>query len=210
MIKILIADDHAVFRRGLKEILEEDSDMSIAGEAANGHQVLDKIRTADWDVVILDLSMPGKGGLDTLIDLKRQRPKLPVLVLSMHSEDQYAARVLRSGASGYLTKEAAPDELVRAVKKVVAGGKYVSSYLAERLAVHLETDTEKPLHMSLSDREYQVLCMIASGKSVTEIGKELSLSVKSISTYRARILGKMQMRTNAQLTHYAIKGGLVD
>lgn len=210
MIKILIADDHAVFRRGLKEILEEDSDMSIAGEAANGHQVLDKIRTADWDVVILDLSMPGKGGLDTLVDLKRQRPKLPVLVLSMHSEDQYAARVLRSGASGYLTKEAAPDELVRAVKKVVAGGKYVSSYLAERLAVHLETDTEKPLHMSLSDREYQVLCMIASGKSVTEIGKELSLSVKSISTYRARILGKMQMRTNAQLTHYAIKGGLVD
>lgn len=210
MIKILIADDHAVFRRGLKEILEEDSDMSIAGEAANGHQVLDKIRTADWDVVILDLSMPGKGGLDTLVDLKRQRPKLPVLVLSMHSEDQYAARVLRSGASGYLTKEAAPDELVRAVKKVVAGGKYVSSYLAERLAVHLETDTEKPLHMSLSDREYQVLCMIASGKSVTEIGKELSLSVKSISTYRARILEKMQMRTNAQLTHYAIKGGLVD
>lgn len=210
MIKILIADDHAVFRRGLKEILEEDSDMTVAGEAANGHQVLEKIRTSDWDVVILDLAMPGRSGLDILVDLKRQRPKLPVLVLSMHSEDQYAARVLRAGASGYLTKETAPDELAKAVKKVVAGGKYVSSYLAEQLVIHLETDSEKPLHMTLSDREYQVLCMIASGKLVTEIGKELSLSVKSISTYRARILEKMQMRTNAQLTHYAIKNGLVE
>ena len=210
MIKILIADDHAVFRRGLKEILEEDSDMTVAGEASNGHEVLEKIRTANWDVVILDISMPGRSGLDILRDLRFQRPKLPVLVLSMHSEDQYAARVLKSGASGYLTKESAPDELVKAVKKVLAGGKYVSSYLAEQLALQLDIDSEIPLHNTLSDREYQVLCMIASGRSVTEIGKELCLSVKSISTYRTRIMEKMQMRTNAQLTRYAIKHDLVE
>jgi DNA-binding NarL/FixJ family response regulator len=210
MIKILIADDHAIVREGLKQIVADTPDMVVGGEAADGPQVLELVRKDDWDVVVLDIAMPGRGGVDILKQLKNERPILPVLILSMYPEEQYAVRCLRAGASGYLTKESAPDELVTAVQKVVSGGKYVSSLLAERLAFKLEIDTEKPLHETLSDREYQVMCMMASGKTLTEIADNLSLSVKTISTYRSRILEKMDMTNNAQLMHYAMKRGLVE
>ena len=210
MIKILIADDHAVVRRGLKQILAEEPNMAVFGEACNAQEVLKNVREQDWDIVILDITMPDRSGLDVLKELKRERPKLPVLFLSIHPEDQYAVRVLKAGAAGYMTKESAPEELVKAIRKVLRGGKYISPSLAEKLAFDLETDSEKPLHETLSDREYQVMCMIASGKTVKEIAKKLYLSVKTISTHRARILGKMKMKTNAELTHYAVKNRLVD
>lgn len=210
MIKILIADDHAIVRRGLKQILTETADMVVAGEAHNGQELLEKMRSDQWDVVVLDISMPGRGGLDILKQLKSERPKLPVLMLTIHPEDQYAVRVLRAGASGYLTKESAPDHLVEAIRKVARGGKYISPHLAERLAFNLESISERPLHEALSDREFQVLRLIASGKTVKEIGEELSLSVKTISTYRTRILEKMKMKNNAEMTHYAIQQKLVE
>ncbi len=210
MIRILIADDHAIVREGLKQIVADTPDMVVGGEAVDGPQVLELVRKDDWDVVVLDIAMPGRGGVDILKQLKNERPILPVLILSMYPEEQYAVRCLRAGASGYLTKESAPDELVTAVQKVVSGGKYVSSLLAERLAFKLEIDTEKPLHETLSGREYQVMCMMASGKTLTEIADNLSLSVKTISTYRSRILEKMDMTNSAQLMHYAMKRGLVE
>lgn len=210
MIKVLIADDHAVVRQGLKQILAGTPDMVVAGEAQNGQEVLNKVQIGDWDVVVLDITMPGRSGLEILKELKRDRPKLPILVLSIHSEDQYAVRVLKAGASGYMTKESVPDELVKAIRRVAAGGKYVSSYVAEKLVFNLENNFEKLLHESLSDREYQVLCLIAAGKTVKEIAQEISLSVKTISTYRGRILEKMKMRTNAELIHYGIRNRLVD
>ena len=184
--------------------------MAVFGEACNAQEVLKNVREQNWDIVILDITMPDRSGLDVLKELKRERPKLPVLFLSIHPEDQYAVRVLKAGAAGYMTKESAPEELVKAIRKVLRGGKYISPSLAEKLAFDLETDSEKPLHETLSDREYQVMCMIASGKTVKEIAKKLYLSVKTISTHRARILGKMKMKTNAELTHYAIKNRLVD
>ncbi len=210
MINILIADDHAIVRKGLKQILAETQDMVVAGEACNGFEVMEKVRNNHYDVLLLDISMPGKSGLDILKELKMENPKLPVLVLSMYPEEQYAVRVLRAGASGYLTKESAPEELVVAMRKVARGKKYVSPSLAEKLAVDLEVDASKPPHETLSDREYQVLCMIASGKTVGEIAEKLSLSAKTISTYRARILEKMNMKNSAELTHYAIQNKLVD
>ncbi len=210
MIRVLIADDHAVVRSGLKQILSETRDLVVAGEAANGYEVLDSTRKNQWDVVVLDISMPGRNGLEVLKDLKRIRPDLPVLVLSIHAEDQYALRVLRAGASGYMTKETAPDELVKAIRKVSKGGKYVSPNLAEQLAFDLARSLAKPLYKTLSDREYEVMCSIASGKTISEIGKDLMLSPKTISTYRGRILEKMKLKTNANLTYYAIKNGLVD
>jgi DNA-binding NarL/FixJ family response regulator len=210
MINILIADDHAIVRKGLKQILAETPDMVVADEASNGYEVLEKVKKNDFDVLLLDISMPGKSGLDILKELKAEKPKLPVLVLSMYPEEQYAIRVLRAGASGYLTKESAPEELVVAMRKVAQGKKYVSPSLAEKLAFDLEMDTTKPPHEMLSDREYQVLCMIASGKTVGEIAENLLLSAKTISTYRARILEKMKMKNNAELTHYAIQNRLVD
>jgi len=210
MIKILIADDHAVVRRGLKQIVAETPDMTVGGEARNGQEILDKVRTGDWDVVVMDLSMPGRSGLDTLKDLKRERPRLPILALSIHPEDQYAVRVLKAGASGYMTKESAPEELVRAIRKVAAGGKYISPYVAEKLVFELEGEFGKPAHETLSDREYQVLCQIASGKTVNEIAREMSLSIKTISTYRTRLLEKMRMRTNADLIRYGVRNRLVD
>ena len=209
MIRILIADDHAIVRRGLKHIVSEQPDMTVAGEAENARRVLDLVRTDKWDVIVLDINMPGRSGLEVLKELRREHPKLPVLVLSVHPEDQYGVRVLKAGAAGYLTKDSAPDELVQAIRKVHRGGKYVSASLAEVLVFELETETDRPRHKSLSDREYQVMTMIASGKTVGEIGEELSLSVKTISTYRARVLGKMKMRTNAELTHYAIQNQLL-
>lgn len=209
MIKVLIADDHAVVLEGLKQILSETPDIIVSAQATNGQEVLDKIRSNNVDVVVLDIAMPGRSGLDTLMHIKRERPTLPVLVLSVHPEDQYAVRVLKAGAYG-MTKDSAPDQLVAAIRKVVTGGKYVSPSLAEKLAFDLESDSGKPLHETLSDREYEVLCMIALGKTVKEIADKLSLSVKTISTYRARILEKMKMKNNAELTHYVIREGLID
>ncbi len=210
MIKILIADDHSVVREGLKQIVAESSEMHVQDEAVNGQQVLNLVRKADYDLILLDIAMPGRGGIDTLKQLKIDKPEIPVLILSMHPEDQYAVRAIKAGASGYLTKESAPEELIGAIKKVAQGGKYVSADLAEKLVENLGNDIEKPDHTILSDREYQVMAMIATGKTVTEIGNELSLSVKTISTNRTRALKKMSMKNNAEFTYYAIKQGLVD
>jgi len=210
MLRILIADDHPIVRQGLRQIIAEIPDMVVADEASNGDEVLSKARASHYDVVLLDISMPGIHGLDVMRQLKNERPRLPVLILSIHPEEQYAVRALRSGASGYLTKESAPDELITAIRKVSMGGKYVSSSLAERLAYELESIDEQLPHNTLSDREYQIMLFIASGKTVTEIADELSLSIKTISTYRSRILEKMKMKNNAELTYYAIKNHLVD
>ncbi len=210
MIRILIADDHAIVREGLKQILSESPDMRVVAEASTGREVLENISNNDFDIVILDIGMPGRGGLDILKEVKSQNPKLPVLILSMYPEEQYAVRVLKSGASGYLTKESAPGELIKAIRQISQGKKYISASLAEKLAVDLEMSPDKPPHEILSDREYQVMCMIASGKTLKEIADGLSLSIKTISTYRSRILEKMNMKTNAELTHYAIKNRLVD
>jgi len=210
MIRIFIADDHAVVREGLKHILSEMPDVLVAGEAGNGQEVLEKVGRKDYDLILLDIAMPGRDGLEILKDLKLQKPKLPVLILSMFPEEQYALRALKSGASGYLTKDSIPDELIKAVRKILNGGKYISSSFSEKLLFSFDNDAETPIHETLSDREYQVLRMIASGKTLQGIADELSLSVKTISTYRTRILEKMGMKNNAELTHYAIKRNLVD
>ena len=210
MLKILVADDHTIVREGLKQILGEVHDMIVAGEASDGLEALRKVREDHYDLVLLDISMPGIGGLDVLKHLKSEKPDLPVLMLSMYPEEQYAVRTLKAGASGYLTKESASDELIAAIHKVSSGGKYVTSSLAEKLASCLDTYSDKPVHERLSDREYQVVRMIASGKTVTEIADALSLSVKTISTHRSRALIKMGMKTNAEITYYAIKHGLVE
>jgi len=210
MIRVLIADDHAVVRQGLKQILGDTRDMVVAGEAINGQEVLDRVRAEAWDVVVLDISMPDRSGLDVLKQLRAERPGLPVLMLSMYAEDQYAMRVLKAGASGYLTKDSAAEELVNAVRKVVSGGRYVSSFLAEKLAFELGTDSSKLPHETLSDREFQVLRLLAAGESVKEIAAELYLSAKTVSTYRVRLLQKMNLTTNAELIHYAIENRLID
>ncbi|NQT79584.1 MAG: response regulator transcription factor [Candidatus Aminicenantes bacterium] len=210
MTKILIADDHAVVRKGLKQILAETSDIVAAGEAKNGQEVLEKVRKSDYDIVMLDISMPGRSGIEILKQLKDEKPEVLVLVLSMHPEEQYAVRALKAGASGYLTKDSAPEELIKAIRKISQGGKYITASLAEKLAFDLEIDSEKPLHETLSDREYEVMCKIASGKTIKEIAEELFLSVKTISTYRSRILEKMGMKNNTQLVHYALKNRLLD
>ena len=210
MIRALIADDHAVLRRGLADVLSEDREIVVRGEAGSCREVLAKLRQGEWDVVVLDLNFPDGNGLDLLREIKRERPKLPVLILTIASEDQYAVRALRSGASGYLTKESAPEELVQAVRKVVAGGRYVSPKLAERLAVMIDRDAEQPLHDQLSEREFQVFRLLASGRAVSQVAEELHLSVKTVSTYRARVLEKMNLRTNAELTVYAVRNHLVE
>jgi two-component system, NarL family, invasion response regulator UvrY len=209
-MRVLIADDHAVFRRGLKETLAEAFSRISFGEAKTAQETLEHVRRQNWDVVILDISMPGKSGLDILDELKRLRPQLPILLLSMHPEEQFARRALKGGAAGYLTKESVPEELKEAVRKVVGGGRYVSATLAEKLAVDLREGADTPIHELLSAREFQVLRMIASGKSVTQIAEEISLSVKTVSTYRARILEKTGMKTNAELIRYALQTQLVD
>jgi len=209
-MRVLIADDHAVFRRGLKETLAEAFSRVAFGEAKTAQETLEQVRRQDWDLVILDISMPGKSGLDILDELKRLRPKLPILLLSMHPEQQFARRALKAGAAGYVTKDSVTEELKQAVKRIVAGGRYVSATLAEKLAVDLRQGADKPLHELLSDREFQVLRMIASGKTVKDISEELGLSVKTVSTYRARILEKTGMRTNAELIRYALQTQLVD
>jgi len=209
-MRVLIADDHAVFRRGLKETISEAFPKVAFGEAKSAQEALEHARVRDWDIVILDISMPGKSGLDILNDLKRLRPRLPILLLSMHPEEQYARRALKAGASGYLTKESVPEELKLAVRKIVAGGRYVSSTLAETLASDLRKGVDVPVHEILSDREFQVLRMIASGKTVKQIADEIGLSVKTVSTYRARILEKTDLKTTAALIRYAFQAQLVD
>ena len=210
MISILIADDHAILRRGLKEILRGELESATFDEAGTAQQVLAQVHSRVWDLVILDISMPGRSGLDLLRDLQQLRPELLVLVLSMHPEDQYATRVLKAGAAGYMNKETAPKELVKAVRKVLAGGRYVSAALAEKLAADLSADAARLPHEKLSHREFEVLRMIASGKTVSQIAEELHLSVTTVSTHRARILEKMGMENNADLMRYALHNRLID
>jgi len=209
MIRVLIADDHAIVRKGLKQIVADTADVVVAGEAATGHEVLEYVRREECDVVLLDIAMPGKDGLDTLKELKAAKPLLPVLILSMYPEEQYAVRLLKAGASGYLTKESAPEELVAAIRKVSRKGKYISASLGEKLAFLLDSGGDKPPHERLSDREYQVMLMMAGGKTPTDVAEEMCLSVKAVSTYRARALRKMGMRNNAEFAFYAMKEGLL-
>jgi len=209
MIKIIIADDHSIVREGLKQIIADTPDMTVCDEACDGTELIQKILLNKYDVVVLDITMPGANVLDVLKQIKKQRPTIHVLVLSMHPEEQYAVRVLKAGASGYLTKESAPAELVKAIRKVSMGRKYISPAFAENLADTLLSDHDQPIHTTLSDREYQVLCMIAEGETVKHIAETLFLSEKTISTYRSRILQKMHMKNNAEVIHYAIKNQLV-
>ncbi len=209
MIKALIADDQPLFREGLKRILEGSSDIVVTGEASNGQELLKKVRKYDYDVVLLDISMPGRDGLDVLKQLRTMRHNLPVLMLSIFPEELYGVRSLKAGASGYLTKKSTPKELIMAIKKVSKGEKYIKSSLSEKLAFDIEADAKKSLHERLSDREYEVMCKIASGKTVKEIAEELSLAISTISTHRSRILEKMNMTKNAELVYYVIKEGLI-
>ena len=208
-IKVLVADDHEIVRQGLKTIISEHSDLSIAGEAENGNQVLKILKKTKIDVVLLDFDMPEKNGLDTLIELKALYPKLPVMILSIFPEDHYGTRFLKAGASGYLQKSSATDQLIDAIRKVFNGGKYISSALTDRLVTNLNRDHERPLHESLTDREFHVFCLLATGKKLKEIADELCLSINTISTYRSRILQKMDMSSNADVIRYAIKNKLV-
>ncbi len=209
-LRVLIADDHPIVRRGLREILTAEPHVVEVLEAAHPQQVLDLARSSEVDVVVLDLGLPGRGGLDVLKDLRRERPKLPVLILSMQPEDQYAVRALRAGAAGYLTKDAAPAKLIEAIQKVTAGGHYISPAVAEQLAASVAAGATKPPQELLSDREFEVLRLIASGKTVGDIAEQLALSVKTVSSYRARMLEKMGLSNNAELMRYAIDHKLVD
>jgi len=209
MIRVLIVDDHAIVRRGLRALLSDELTGAAFGEASHAQQALEEFRKQKWDVALLDITLPGKSGLDLLKELKAARPRLPVLVLSAHPEDQFALRALQAGAEGYLTKDSAPEELVKAIRKVLAGGRYVSPTLAEKLASNVRKDFTRLPHETLSDREYEIMCLIASGKTVTEIAGELSLSVKTISTYRTRILEKFGVKNSAAIVQYAIRNGLV-
>ena len=208
-VKILIADDHPIVRAGIKQILADTPDMVVADEACNGQEVLNLIKKNNYDVILLDISMPGRSGLEILKDLKKEKPKIPVLILSIYPEEQYAIRALRAGAAGYLTKSSAPNELVAAVRKISGGSRYITAVLAEKLASYIDVDLKKPLHETLSDREYQVMLMIAAGKTVTEIADELCLSVKTISTYRRHILGKMYLKNNSEIDRYALQNNLL-
>ena len=209
MAHILIADDHAVVRHGLRQLLAEIPGITHIGEAQNAKVVLDKAQAQPWDLIMLDLTLPDKNGIEVLKELKREFPRTPVLVLSMLPEDQYGVSVLKAGAAGYLPKESAPEELVTAVRKVLRGGKYISPNLAEHLAFDLGPGIEKPLHETLSDREYQVMRILTSGKTNREVANQLSISAKTVSTYRSRILEKMKLRTNAELMNYAFRHKLV-
>ena len=210
MLRVLVADDHEVVRKGLMKVLAETLQPVKVDEARDGTEAVGKAWKGEYDLVVLDLKMPGKSGLDALKEIKQHRPKLPVVILSMHPEEQFAIRAMRAGASGYLTKESAGDELVLAIRKALKGEKYISSSLAEILAGQLDSDPDKPPHETLSDREYQVMLLIASGKPVGVIARELKLSVKTVSSYRANILLKTRMKNNAEITHYAIRNKLVD
>jgi two-component system, NarL family, invasion response regulator UvrY len=208
MIRVLLADDHAIVRDGLKRILASKLGAAQFGEARDAQEALAQALKSPWDVVVLDISMPGRNGLEVLKEIKRKRPKMPVLILSMHPEDQFAVRAIKAGAAGYIVKESAPDVLVDAVKRAASGRKFITPAVAERLAEGLGDDPSRPLHEDLSDREYEVLRLMAAGKPVADIARHLSLSVKTISTYRVRILDKLKLSTTAEIIRYAIKNGL--
>ena len=211
MTRIIIVDDHAIVRRGLRQILADSPDLFVAAECGNGQELLGLLDGRDeYDLILLDISMPGRNGLDIFKQIKEKKPDVPVLILTMHPEEQYAIRALKAGVHGYITKESAPDELVGAIRKVSQGGRYVSASLSESIAIALGNEKGYEPHELLSDREYQIMCMMANGKTATGIANELSLSVKTVSTYRARILKKMHLRNNAELARHAIKCGLVD
>ena len=210
MIKVLIADDHPIVRQGLRQILAGTDDMVVAGEAVNGQEALEQVQAGEWDVLVLDITLPDRSGFDILKEVKRDQPHLPVLVLSIHAEEQFAVRLLKAGASGYLTKENAPDELVKAIRKVMDGGKYISPGLAETLAFGLDATSDQPRHETLSDREFQVMQLMASGKTPMEIAEVLSLSAKTVSTYRTRLLEKLNLKTNAELIRYAFEHDLIE
>jgi DNA-binding NarL/FixJ family response regulator len=210
MIKLLTVDDHEIVREGIKRLFDGHAESAEVGEARTAAEAIRLITEQHWDILLLDLSLGARGGLEVLREIKQLRPKLPVLVLSMHSEEQYAVRAFKAGAAGYLTKGSSRDELLSAIHKILRGGKYVTPALAELMVEDFASDAERPAHESLSDREYEVLCLIASGKTVGEVAHQLALSDKTISTYRARILEKMKMKTNAELTHYAIRNRLVE
>ncbi|MCH9649763.1 MAG: response regulator transcription factor [Deltaproteobacteria bacterium] len=209
-MKVLIADDHKLMREGLARLLGEAQDISVVAQAADGYEALLLAKQETPDVAVLDVSMPGKGGMDTLAELKRALPHIRILMLSMHPEDQYAVRLMKEGADGYMTKESAPEELLTAIRRIHLGGKYVSTTLAEALVEHLESGNDIDAHDSLSHREFQVMCQLASGKTVGEIADELDLSVKTISTYRTRILQKMHLKNTAQIMHYGLQKGLAE
>jgi two-component system invasion response regulator UvrY len=209
-MRVLIADDHPVVRHGLKQILAADPQIVVVGEAKNGSEALEVARKLEWDVAILDYSMPGRSGLELLAEMKREFPQRPVLILSMHPEELHARRVLKAGGAGYMNKESAGEELAAAIRKVMGGGRYVSASLAQKLAVDLAPDTQKPPHETLSDREYRVMWLLASGKPINQIAKEMFLSPSTVSTYRVRILRKLGLATNAELVHYAVKHQLVE
>ena len=210
MTNILIADDHMIVREGLKQVLVDTPDMVVTDEAKNGEEALSKALGSDFDVVVLDIALPDKSGLEVLRQIKDRKPKLPVLILSMYPEEQFALRVLKAGASGYLNKESAPEELINALRKASNGEKYISDTLIEEIADTLDFTTERPAQEILSDREFQVLCLIASGKTVKEIAGKLEINIKTVSTYRLRILEKMRMKNNSELTYYAVKNQLVN
>lgn len=210
MIKVLVADDHAVVRRGLRQILAETPDILVAGEAKSAPEVRQLVREQRWDVVVLDLNMPGGSGLELLGELHRENPGTRVLVLTVYQEGQYAVRAIKAGAAGFLTKESAPEKLIEAVRKIAAGGRYISPELAETLASMVAGEAGGAPHERLSDREFEVFKMLASGRTVSQVAGELALSVKTVSTHRTRILKKMEMKTNAELTHYAVRNGIVE
>jgi two-component system, NarL family, invasion response regulator UvrY len=210
MIKVLIADDHAIVRQGLKQVLAEANDMQVGGEATNGLEALEQIRKHDWHVAVLDMSMPGRSGIELIKLAKAEKPKLPILILTMHSEDQYAMRALQAGASGYLTKESAPEQLVNAIRKVAAGGIYVTATVAEKLALNIMPGKDVLPHTLLSNREFEIFQLITSGMSLSDAAEKLSLSVKTISTHKTHILHKMSLANHTELVRYAIKYGLID
>lgn len=210
MIKILLADDHPIIIKGLKQIIEEEDDMKVTGEARNGNEALDLMRKNDYDIAILDITMPKKTGVEVIEEMKYLKKKIPVLVLSVHPEDQFAMRVLKTGAKGYMTKESAPENIVDAIKKIINGGKYISPTLAEKILSDINSDRDEAPHETLSNREFQIIVMIASGKTLKEIAEELNLNIKTISTYRQRILEKMNMTSNAELTRYVLDNKLMN
>ncbi len=210
MIKVLVADDHKIFRAGVKRLIEESPDIEVAGEASDGFDALAKLRQQEWDVVLLDINMPNKSGLDIVRQMKLEKPKLPILILSMYPEEQYAVRALKAGAAGYLTKDSESDELIAAIRKVVKGGRYATPALLEKLLFELDGERDAPKHHALSEREHQIFEQIIKGKSLTDIADAMAISVKTVSTYRTRVLEKMNMENNAELIHYAIQQGLSD
>lgn len=210
MIKILIADDHAIVREGLKQIVTEEADMEVTGEAANASELFDLLEKDCWEIVVLDINMPGKSGLEALKEMRSRNINVPVLILSMFSEDQYGIRAIKAGAAGYLKKVSAPTELVSAIRKIVGGGKYINQSLAEKLADNVDVNNKKALHQNLSDREYQIMCFISFGKSAEEIAEELTISIHTVYSYRNRILEKMHLKSNVELTQYAIQNKLIE